>query len=1520
MKKIYFITLMLALLVVANITSHAQSSFFTLKGENAFVAVKGKRLVVPDKYETVQVGNDQLSQFLNQLPSEDAVRGRFNSAPILSLPMPDGSFAKFHVWESSIQAPALQARFSEIKTFAGQGIDDPSATIRFDYNPYFGFSAQILSINGRIYIDPVVRGEKEFVMSYYHKDNHRLKQGRRCSVTDEEQQQLQNTQNVTNAGPCLGATLRTYRLAVACTGEYAVAVGGGAAGPTHAAVVASTNRVNGVYEQELSVRMVLIVNNQAIEYLNGATDPYNNVISGTELNNNQTNIDNVIGVGNYDIGHLFTSDDNGLAQLSSVCGTGKARGATGAPSLVGDGFDIDFVAHEMGHQFGAPHTFNSANCASAGGSYEPGGGTTIMAYAGICSAAENVQPNSDAIFHAKSFDDIGTFISIGGGSGCGVSTATNNNLPTIAPLLNNNLSIPINTPFTLSASATDADAGDVISYNWEGWDTGVAGTWTSAANSTTRPLFRTRVSKSVGTRTFPDIRVIAANYPGTAAPSAMDGLRGEVLPLVARAMKFRVTVRDNRAGGAAVVSAGEGCQTGTTFVVNAIGTTPFALTAPNGAESWAGGSSQTITWNTAGSENTPINVTNVKISLSTDGGLTYPTVLAATTANDGSEVITIPNSASTTARIRVEAINSIFFDISNANFSITAAANGFDLGNPSPLAVACPAPANMDITLTTTAIGSFSNPISFTALGAPAGTTVSFIPATVTPGTSVTVRLANASTLPSGNYNIQITGSATGSPSVNRTLVYTVNAGSGPSISTQPVNATICAGGNTTFSIASGTATNFQWQVSTNGGTTFTAVTNGGVFSGATSNTLTLTNAGTGISGSLYRCVASVQCGSTNSNTALLTVNGAANITGQPANATICALSDVSFSTTATGTGLSYQWQISTDAGVNYSNIANGGVYSNATTSALNITGAAASLNANRYRCVVSFTGACTGSLNSNGAILTVATAASITTNPSNITVCAGASTTAIFSATASGANLSFQWQESVNGGAAWNNIANAGVYSGATTASLTITNPAASMNSFQYRCVVVNSPCTANAITTAAILTVNTTPSITTQPAAVTTCLGTNITFVTSAMGTSLTYQWQTSTNGGAAWINLTNGGIFSGVTTATLTLTNVPASVTTNQFRCLVSGTCAPAANSNAVALTVINPVAVTSQPSNATVCAGLATSLTAVASSTQAITYQWQFSTDGGINYNNVINNANYAGATTATLSLTNVPLAWNNQRYRLNTSNTTCSVAAPSSAVTLTVNALPVMAWPNALAAQCANFTTYVLTGATPAGGSYKGPGVTGSNFSATAAGIGTKTIWYLFTNASGCTDSISKTIVVNPAPVLSVSTNSGYTRLLPGFSTTINASISPASSFTTAWSYNNTLIPNAGNSRTVDVTTLGTYSIVGLSDLGCTTAPVSISILDSASSRLFVYPSPNSGKFKVALYNAAGSSTTQILTVYSSSGRKVFEKTYNFSLPWQNHDVDLRNASNGIYLVVVRNGAGKALATGKVMVY
>jgi hypothetical protein len=585
----------------------------------------------------------------------------------ITLPMPDGTLARFSVEESPIMEPELAAKFPEIKTYRGQGIDDPSATARFDLMPS-GFHSMILSSSGTVLVDPFAKGNTDNYISYFKQDageNGDFVCHFSESITDDFYKSNYDFLSSINSPTVVsGTSLRTYRLALAATGEYTARAGAGTIAGALAAQVLLMNRVNAIYERDLAIRMILVGNNDSIIYMNAATDPYTNDDGLTMLGENQTNLNSVIGSANYDIGHVFSTDGGGIAALRTPCTSGKARGVTGQSNPVGDNFALDFVAHEMGHQFGGSHTFNANNSnRTSSAAYEPGSGITIMGYAGIISG-QNLAAHSIDTFHVRSLEEIIAFKENGttGGS-CGSVTLTGNTAPIVTtPAM---FTIPKLTPFALTASAIDAE-GDSITYDWQEYDRSSA---TNAVPNTdsdgvARPIFRSYLPVASETRFFPSMTYILnnANVP----PNLTGGfLTGELLPAIARTMTFQVIARDNRANGGAV-------STATTSVVVDGNSGPFVVTAPDSNVSWTGNTTQTVIWNVANTAIAPVSAANVRISLSTDGGNTFPIVISPSTANDGSETVVVPNVSTTQARIKVEAVDNVFFDISNANFSILA--------------------------------------------------------------------------------------------------------------------------------------------------------------------------------------------------------------------------------------------------------------------------------------------------------------------------------------------------------------------------------------------------------------------------------------------------------------------------------------------------------------------------------------------------------------------------------------------------------------------------------------------------------------------------------------------------------------------------------------------------------------------------------------------------------------------------------------------------------------------------------
>jgi hypothetical protein len=578
----------------------------------------------------------------------------------IDFPYSDGTIHQFTAKRNQTMHPAYNAKFPELITLDAYATDGSGAFGKWDITPT-GLHAMIF-IPGQstVFIDPMFEGNNEYYIVYRKRDfiTDKIMQ---CDVENFEEEKPSQT-NKSMFGTC---ELRTYRLALSATAEYTIFHGGSLA-QAAAAQVVTMNRVNGVYEKDIAITMVIIPNNNSLIYTTAASDPYTNGTPGTMINQNQTNVDAVIGSANYDIGHVFGTNSGGLAGLGVVCTGGqKARGVTGSGAPIGDPFDIDYVAHEMGHQFGGNHTQNN-NCNSVGAARrEPGSASTIMGYAGIC--APNVQNNSDDYFHGYNLQEISAEI-LSNGHQCEVITALNNTPPVINST-SGNIVVPISTPFILTAHATDVD-GDVLSYLWEQMDN-EATTQPPVATATGGPNFRSFDPSLDSNRYFPNLASLASNGPFT----------WEVLPSVARVMDFRLSVRDNHGVGS--------CNdyTDVTVTTNA-SAGPFVVTYPSATGiTWVGGSSQTVTWSVANTNVAPINCTDVRILLSVDGGQTYPYLLASTTANDGTETISCPNVSTNTARVMVMSGAQTFFDISNNNFTITCGPTQTPVFNS--LSVAC---------------------------------------------------------------------------------------------------------------------------------------------------------------------------------------------------------------------------------------------------------------------------------------------------------------------------------------------------------------------------------------------------------------------------------------------------------------------------------------------------------------------------------------------------------------------------------------------------------------------------------------------------------------------------------------------------------------------------------------------------------------------------------------------------------------------------------------------------------------
>jgi len=656
---------LLPVLVSLSVFSTSASSGSAIWIDEPVLAFEFKNGVLQaNNYRYLRVNRANLETAMYGAPLEKSA----TEPAYIDLPLPDGEMHTFAIEESPIIVPELRADYPDFKTYKVRSANNSAITGRLDLLPT-GFHGYLSTGKGTVFIDPDANNTG-YYRSYYKHDQ-QLGKPREfsCGVTASPDP-VEFLSRQPNGAARFAFQQFTYRLAVAATFEYSQAV---APGPfdipaTQAEITTAINRVNEIFNLDLGINLQLVLDDDLIS---DTVDELPDSDPFALLTGNQAFIEAAITSGDYDIGHVFSTGGGGLAGLGVACdndnsdGQHKAQGVTGLPSPTGDAYYIDFVAHELGHQFSANHTFNGTTDSCGGGNrnattaFEPGSGVTIMGYAGICGAEDvqstAVSPSAGGIsedtFHAGSINEIDVFTSSGLGSTCAVI----DNMANVAPVVDagTDFTIPGLTPFNLNGSATDTDA---LTYQWDEMDIG------SSTNSASfgddlgdNPLFRSFAPSNIAIRTLPRIETIIAGVDDKA----------ERLPSLDRTMKFRLTVRDGNRG----VSSDD------VQVTVDEDSGPFRVLSAASAVILDTDQPQVIEWNAACSELAPVSCADVDILLSTDSGMTFGTTLLAATANDGEETVTFPNVTTTTALIKIACSNNTFFDV-NDSFITLASGSG----------------------------------------------------------------------------------------------------------------------------------------------------------------------------------------------------------------------------------------------------------------------------------------------------------------------------------------------------------------------------------------------------------------------------------------------------------------------------------------------------------------------------------------------------------------------------------------------------------------------------------------------------------------------------------------------------------------------------------------------------------------------------------------------------------------------------------------------------------------------------
>ncbi len=749
------------LLGVASFSLNGQS-LWTKSEVNKFRSASDEdRLTMPSAYQAYELAFNDIVKELSNAPNEK-LKVKSVEGMMVSIPMADGSFEIFEIYDAPVMAPKLAAKFSSIKSYKGYSTTNKSRNLRLDVGPY-GFHAAIHSTDGVVYIDPYAKGNKDQYLVYDVADY--MSQididvpvcGAMDDLKDQHFDDIIQTRSVEGEIP-----LRVYRLAIACTGEWGAIRGT----PENAMadIVTGVNRLNEIFENEIAVRVVLVDNNELLLNFNSATDPYLNVNSGAAMLSVNTGVLNSrIGNNSYDLGHVYSRgcDVGGIARLGSLCdNSSKGAGVTCHYSSNLDFMAANVTSHEIGHQMSAQHTFN--NCdgenESLGNGYEPGSGSTIMSYGGGCGPDRNIFNGSDIYYHVASLMQIYNHTRDGGiADACAEKIETSNLEPVISLDYVDNFTIPEKTYFVLKGSATDPN-GDNLTYHWDGFNAGPRSPL--GAPIGTAPRFRSFPASTSPVRFFPS--------PDNILAGTFD--RTEVLPVGDMNLNFVFTARDNNGEAGTAVYEEIRFKTLETTEKFEITSQQFSGTTVKIGEPLD------VTWNVAGTDGGAVNAPSVDIYFNTDNANNFSfdnmEVLAKGIPNNGAATVYMPNKVTFDGRIIVKASNSIFFSINKANIKVEEPTDASVFFTPNPVVQSVCLPATSSVEISTAGFAGIEGDVALSvASGLPDGANATFNPATVTIGESSTMTISYNTATPSERFDVTVKANVEGVDEFERDII-----------------------------------------------------------------------------------------------------------------------------------------------------------------------------------------------------------------------------------------------------------------------------------------------------------------------------------------------------------------------------------------------------------------------------------------------------------------------------------------------------------------------------------------------------------------------------------------------------------------------------------------------------------------------------------------------------------------------------------------------------------------------------